>query len=243
MRMRRPALDGVRAVAHVFPTSYAAVDAQLPALVAQHRPDALVMFGLAARTKGMRVEMLARNRTTQVFPDVTRTVPKRGTIKLGASALHGRAPFARLVAAARATGASARLSRHAGTYLCNYGYWRALEAAAKPLRTGRGRVRARPQCAQERAATRTFKGTYTQSAVAGGASHRDCCSRRGTDRPLRFQFPGRPHLAHHRSAPIAQRRMGIFHEHRIFADEPRQHPCHHHLGGAASTILAFDRNT
>ena len=133
MRMRRPALDGVRAVAHVFPTSYAAVDAQLPALVAQHRPDALVMFGLAARTKGMRVEMQARNRTTQVFPDVTRTVPKRGTIKLGASALQGRAPFARLVAAARATGASARLSRHAGTYLCNYGYWRALEAAAKPL--------------------------------------------------------------------------------------------------------------
>ncbi len=132
MRMRRPALDGIRAVAHVFPTSYAAVDAQLPALVAQHRPDALVMFGLAARTKGMRVEMLARNRATQVFPDVTRTVPKRGTIKLGAGALHGRAPFARLVAAARATGVSARLSRHAGTYLCNYGYWRALEAAAKP---------------------------------------------------------------------------------------------------------------
>jgi len=131
-RMRRPALNDTRVFTHVFPTSYAALDAQLPALVAQHRPDALVMFGLAGRTKGVRVEMLARNRATQVFPDVTHTVPTRGAIKLGASALRGQAPFARLVAAARATGASARLSRHAGTYLCNYGYWRALEAAAKP---------------------------------------------------------------------------------------------------------------
>jgi pyroglutamyl-peptidase len=131
-RMRRPALSGVRSALHVFPTSYAAVDTQLPALVAEHRPAAIVMFGLAGRTKGIRVEMLARNRTAQVFADIDGVVPKRGAIKLRAGALRGRAPFARLVAAARATGLPARLSRDAGAYLCNYGYWRALETALQP---------------------------------------------------------------------------------------------------------------
>jgi pyroglutamyl-peptidase len=131
-RLRRPALAAVRATLHVLPTSYAAVDAQLPALIAEHRPDAIVMFGLAGRSKGIRVEMLARNRTAQSFPDIDGVVPKRGPISLDAGALRGRAPFARLVAAARATGLPARLSRDAGTYLCNYGYWRALETAARP---------------------------------------------------------------------------------------------------------------
>lgn len=40
--------------------------------------------------------------------------------------------FARLVAAARAAGIDARPSRDAGDYLCNYAYWRALEAAGQP---------------------------------------------------------------------------------------------------------------
>ncbi len=36
-------------VSHIFETSYAAVDRDLPALLARHKPDALLMFGLAAR--------------------------------------------------------------------------------------------------------------------------------------------------------------------------------------------------
>ncbi|NWG26882.1 MAG: pyroglutamyl-peptidase I, partial [Pseudorhodoplanes sp.] len=50
-RLRRPALSDVRLVGHIFPTSYAAVDRELPALIRQHCPDAVVMFGLAARTR------------------------------------------------------------------------------------------------------------------------------------------------------------------------------------------------
>jgi pyroglutamyl-peptidase len=131
-KLRRPALADIETIVHVFPTSYAAVDAQLPSLVTRHQPDAIVMFGLAGRTKGIRIETLARNRTAQVFPDIGRTVPKRGTIHDGAGAQRGRAPFARLAAAARTTGLRAWLSRDAGRYICNYGYWRALEAAAQP---------------------------------------------------------------------------------------------------------------
>lgn len=42
-----------------------------------------------------------------------------------------RAPRAALLRAAREGGVPARLSHDAGRYLCNYLYWRALEAAAR----------------------------------------------------------------------------------------------------------------
>src|SRR5262249_26784386 len=53
-RRRHPAFAGVRRVAHVFRVTYEAVDTELPALIAREKPAALVMFGLAARTKHMR---------------------------------------------------------------------------------------------------------------------------------------------------------------------------------------------
>jgi len=124
---------GIDCVAHVFDTSYAAVDRELPALIAAHRPDAIVMFGLAAGRKAVSVEAFARNRASSSFPDAARATPRRGTIAPGAPAsVRGRAPFIRLIAAARATRVRAALSRNAGNYLCNYVYWRALEAAAQP---------------------------------------------------------------------------------------------------------------
>ncbi len=131
-RTRRPATAEVRLVTHILPTSYAAVDQQLPALIDKHQPDAIVMFGLAGRAKAIRIETRARNRTTRVYPDIDREIPQRAPITPGEGARRGRAPFVRLAAAARASGLRARLSRDAGTYLCNYGYWRALEQRSAP---------------------------------------------------------------------------------------------------------------
>jgi pyroglutamyl-peptidase len=60
-------------------------------------------------------------------------VPPRAAIAVGAgTSIRGRAPFSRLLAAARATRVKTIFSRDAGNYLCNYVYWRALEAAASP---------------------------------------------------------------------------------------------------------------
>jgi pyroglutamyl-peptidase len=68
-----------------------------------------------------------------LFPDAHGSVPARATIAAGAPpSLRGRAAFSRLLAAARMTRVRTKLSRDAGTYLCNYVYWRALEAAAQP---------------------------------------------------------------------------------------------------------------
>jgi pyroglutamyl-peptidase len=126
-RLRRPATAELRLVTHVLPTSYAAVDQQLPLLIEQHHPDAIVMFGLAGRSKAIRIETLARNRITRVYPDIDRRIPQATNIVPCERIQRGRAPFVQLAAAVRASGLPARLSRDAGTYLCNYGYWRALE--------------------------------------------------------------------------------------------------------------------
>src|SRR2546426_69247 len=54
-RRRHPAFAGVRRVAHVFRVSYEAVDRELPELLAREQPDVLIMFGLAVRTKHIRI--------------------------------------------------------------------------------------------------------------------------------------------------------------------------------------------
>jgi pyroglutamyl-peptidase len=130
-RLRRPALAGVHLVAHVFTTSYAAVDRELPALLARHKPCALLMFGLAARTPYVRIETRARNAISALLPDAGRRLPSMRGIAPGAPLSRPlRAPMRRLLAAARATHVPTRLSRDAGRYLCNYLCWRAVEASA-----------------------------------------------------------------------------------------------------------------
>lgn len=134
-RRRRPALAGLLRSAHVFATRYADIDRDLPTLLAQ-RPDIVLMFGLAGRTRELRIETRARNAISCLFPDAGKHRPQHRTIDTGAlPARTGRAPFTRLAAALRTREVPARLSRDAGTYLCNYAYWRALAAAAdgRPL--------------------------------------------------------------------------------------------------------------
>lgn len=123
-RRRRPALADINLVSHIFRTSYAAVDAGLPKLIDEHGPDVLLMFGLAARTRHLRIEVQAKSRQSVLFPDVEgslKAVRPRSSVPL-----RGRAPFARLVMAARAGRIPVGLSRDAGRYLCNYVYRQAL---------------------------------------------------------------------------------------------------------------------
>ena len=128
-KRRRPAFADVRRVVHIFETSYAAVDRDLPKLLAEHKPDIVLMFGLANRTQHVRVETTARNARSILFPDVTGYRPDERVIVRGKSHQRGPAPFAALLAASNASRVRTRVSRDAGRYLCNYVYWRALEAS------------------------------------------------------------------------------------------------------------------
>ena len=129
-RLRRPALADTTIATHIFTTSYAAVDRDLPALIAQHRPDALLMFGLHGRAKAIRIETRARNAITQLWPDADHAAVVSRTIDPTAPATRRFGPHTHhLMQAAKATGLDARCSINAGAYLCNYLSWRAIEAA------------------------------------------------------------------------------------------------------------------
>ncbi|MCP3471095.1 pyroglutamyl-peptidase I [Bradyrhizobium sp. CCGUVB1N3] len=127
-RLRRPAFDGVELKTHIFPVTYAAVDRQLPEVLARVRPDALLMFGLAARTSYLRIETRARNAVTMLWPDAANTRSRKGAIAANADAMLFGPHTAKLLRAARLTGIDARASRDAGAYLCNYLSWRAIES-------------------------------------------------------------------------------------------------------------------
>ena len=129
---RHSASSNVRRIAHVFRVSYQAVDSELPALLAREEPDALVMFGLAGRSRHLRVETRARNSFARMLPDVGGHFPASAIIDPAAPpALSLRGPAQRLLMAARATGVPAELSRDAGRYLCNYLCWRAVHSAVR----------------------------------------------------------------------------------------------------------------
>jgi pyroglutamyl-peptidase len=127
-RLRRPALSEVELAAHIFHVTYKTVDRELPQLLAKRRPHALLMFGLADRTAHVRIETRARNAVTTLFPDADRTRARKGSIVSGAEPMMFGPHTAKLLRAALGTGIDARASRDAGSYLCNYLSWRAIEA-------------------------------------------------------------------------------------------------------------------
>jgi pyroglutamyl-peptidase len=125
-------LPGVRIIPHVFHTAYAEVARDLPALIARHRPDAVLLFGLAGKAGHIRIECNAHNVTSRRTPDasgrfhlsseIVAEGPWRTATAVKAGALAARLRRARL---------HARTSPSAGEYLCNFSYWLALEAVAR----------------------------------------------------------------------------------------------------------------
>lgn len=126
----QPPRAGERRAAHVFETTYAAVDRELPLMLAQEKPAVLIMFGLAARSRELRVETVARNAMSRAAPDAAGYLPLEATIAaVPKPTLPMRVPSHRLLQALQRAGVNARLSRDAGRYLCNYLCWQATAAA------------------------------------------------------------------------------------------------------------------
>lgn len=128
LKLRRPAFSDVERIGHIFKVTYDTVDRELPQLIRQHRPHALLSFGLASRTPFVRIETRARNAVTMTWPDADRSRARKGSIAASAEAMMFGPHTAKLLRAALGTGIDARSSRDAGSYLCNYLSWRAIEA-------------------------------------------------------------------------------------------------------------------
>jgi pyroglutamyl-peptidase len=129
-RLRRPALHDAKITKHVFKTSYAAVDRDLPKLIVRHKPDVLLMFGLATRASDIRIETRARN-ALAAYRDAAKAAPRSRSIVKNTAAQ--RLPFrvSTMLGVLRNARVPARISRDAGAYLCNYLCWQAATAAGR----------------------------------------------------------------------------------------------------------------
>ncbi len=114
----------------LFPTGYSVVSR----MIAEHaeagqRPAFVVMLGVAARTKWLRVELRAKNRVSIHHRDAAGNRPATFQLEHSPAVTRlGRHPGAFLVSTLRARQVPARLSRDTGRYVCNAAYWQMLGA-------------------------------------------------------------------------------------------------------------------
>lgn len=136
-RQRRFQREDIVIHHHIFDVRWNSVARDLADQIARHRPDILLMFGVATRTKWLRIETRAHDRRTLLWPDATgarrsahRNSSPDGTPCIAGSRKTGAKSAgsfsARLVTSARNSGIDARLSHDAGSYLCNELFWQAL---------------------------------------------------------------------------------------------------------------------
>jgi pyroglutamyl-peptidase len=143
-----------RVSAAIIPTTYADA-AALPRLIKKKNPDAVLMFGLAGKTRVLRIETCGRNRVSLRHADAAGVRGRRSLLPKAPGILRIDSPVRELLRAARRTGAKARLSSDAGSYVCNAAIFHALHTARGktsqliafvhiPLPRGRGTTRAHP---------------------------------------------------------------------------------------------------
>jgi pyroglutamyl-peptidase len=128
---RRLKAAGIETSVRIFPTEYAAVARMIPEMIAEASPDAVLMFGVASRRKHLSVEKRGANRASLLHSDASGKKPPLMVLtKDGPAFRRGRAPFGEIAVAGTRAGFRARLSRSAGTYLCNASYYLMLGAAS-----------------------------------------------------------------------------------------------------------------
>lgn len=121
--------SGITAHGGCLTVRYALARVQLEALLADARPDAVLLLGLASRSRMVRVERHARRLDSPLHPDAGgaggAAYARGSDLPLTSTAALGPA-----LAAMQRAGIRARLSPSAGRYLCNAVYVAALEKAA-----------------------------------------------------------------------------------------------------------------
>ncbi len=112
----------------VLDTDYKTGLVQLERLRETLQPDVILMAGLHAVARCIRLELAARNQVSTQRKDRSGFIPADPVIAAEApSSLHTGLPVPAIMAALRARQIDFEVSRHAGDYLCNYVYFKALD--------------------------------------------------------------------------------------------------------------------
>ena len=117
---------GVETLRHRLPVSYDRATGELSRLLDRFRPDALVLTGLAAGSRALRVESTAHRRAP-TSPDEDGALPASAD----GQDLTTTLDVAALVVAARGEGIDAHAGSDAGDFVCNWTYRAGLEWARR----------------------------------------------------------------------------------------------------------------
>jgi pyroglutamyl-peptidase len=148
---RAPPLPGLGLELKLLPVVWAEAPALLRHFIAEAKPDAVVMFGLAGRSRTVRIEVLAVNRTHPTALDAEGALAASDRLDpAGPDSLRARCDAAALRRAVAALGVPVRLSRDAGTYLCNAALWTALAATEETVPVALVHVPPAERLAEER---------------------------------------------------------------------------------------------
>lgn len=118
--------SGLDAQALVVETSYGTGLPALRSNLSKLRPKAVLMLGLAARARHVRVELFARGHASPLHPDAAGGTPRAGAAHGRALPLRTTANAQGALSALRRRGIRSRLSPSAGRYLCDACYAAAL---------------------------------------------------------------------------------------------------------------------
>lgn len=118
-------------VTEVLPTSYRRAGARIRELLRAHRPDTLLMLGLAESTAKMQFEQVALNLDDCDAPDNDGEVRLRGRIVEGAPVGYWSSlQLERMANASREMGERVTFSHDAGGYVCNHVFFTAAHLVA-----------------------------------------------------------------------------------------------------------------
>jgi len=116
----------------VLPVDYVEADDEIRMLVRRHRPDIVLLVGVASKEPVVRLERVALNLDDAALPD-NRGVTRRGEpiVEAAAPAYFSNLPLREIESLLAETGVPVRISNHAGAYLCNHVYFAAMHESER----------------------------------------------------------------------------------------------------------------
>lgn len=122
--------EGAQIVTRTLPVRFDVWDGELRPLLASTKPDAVIAFGLSAKTNGVTLESTARNRVAMERPDFTGACAGSDcAVDGGADILPTRLPLRDISERLREAGIPIVRSDDAGDYLCNLLFYRLMDHA------------------------------------------------------------------------------------------------------------------
>jgi len=126
IRADRALATEVGLIAEVLPTEFEAAGSRATQLITEHRPDVVIVVGMAAGRAGISLERVALNLDDSEKPDNAGRTPRGSRIVAeGPLAYWSTLPLQQLVQTLAGRGIPAQITNFAGTFVCNHTFYTA----------------------------------------------------------------------------------------------------------------------